>query len=93
MKTFSCNKCGACCQQLKLFGPLYADLDSGNGVCKYYQAKTHECSIYEKRPLICRVEEGYTLYFSHVPHDEYIEKTMEACKKLQENLKHNPIES
>lgn len=86
MKKFFCNKCGACCQQLKLFGKLYQYLDDGNGVCKYYNTEKNECNIYEKRPLICRVEEGYHAFFSHVPYDEYIEKSMESCKNLKQYL-------
>ena len=54
--SFQCNKCGECCWQLKR-SPLYKVLDRGDDVCKYLSSNL--CSIYEKRPLLCRVDESY----------------------------------
>ncbi len=87
IKTFQCHKCGACCQQLPLFGEKYSFLDDGTGVCRYYNYQTHLCTIYSIRPLICRIEEGYQYYFSSIPHKLYIEKTIQCCIQLQQNLK------
>lgn len=83
---FSCSKCGACCQQLELFGSMYKYLDKGNGVCKYFDQDSKLCTIYENRPLICRVDEGYTYYFSNWTYEEYIKITHQICKKLQQRL-------
>ena len=89
---FICSKCGACCQQLELFGPMYDHLDKGNGVCIYFDQSTKLCTIYEHRPLICRVEEGYNVYFSNISYCEYIKNTENACKKLQTSMRNKMCE-
>lgn len=50
---FECDKCGACCRSLKC-SELYSKLDRGDGVCKYLNDNL--CSIYDTRPVLCRVE-------------------------------------
>ena len=84
---FHCDKCGACCRQLPLFGPTYASLDYGTGSCRYYDLETGLCSVYSLRPLICRVEEGYSIYFSLFSWEEYVKETTHACNILKANLK------
>ena len=86
-KPFTCSCCGACCQQLEVFGEKYRWLDSGNGTCVYFDAKTNLCSVYEIRPLICRVDYGYSLYASKLPYDEYIRLTNIACNLLQKRFR------
>lgn len=54
---FNCDKCGLCCRSLKKFGELYADLDDGSGVCKFFDKTSNLCTIYDMRPLKCRVED------------------------------------
>ena len=84
---FSCSHCGACCQQLELFGTKYKWLDKGNGICRYFDCKTSLCLIYNIRPLICRVDAGYYLYFSHISYEKYIKYTNIICKFLKKRLK------
>jgi len=60
---FACDCCGCCCRNLKK-SELYADLDRGDGACKYLVGNL--CSIYEKRPLFCRVDECYELFLKTV---------------------------
>lgn len=84
---FVCSCCGACCMQLPLFGTLYQDLDRGDGICKYFSVETKLCTIYNERPLKCRVEEGYDAFFSDIPYAEYIEQTYAGCAILQKKLK------
>ena len=82
---FECSKCGACCSHLEAFGELYADLDNGHGVCRYYDAKTHLCTCYEQRPLKCRVDEGYEHFFkSQLSYEEYLKLLCEGCRYLQQ---------
>lgn len=83
---FLCIKCGACCRNLGLL-ELYKDLDRGDGVCIYFNEETNLCSIYEIRPLICRVEEGYRLVSQQISYEEYICLNYKACKDLQNILK------
>lgn len=80
---FSCSCCGACCLQLELLGDFYRSLDRGDGVCCYFDEKTNLCTIYDKRPLYCRVEEGYEHYFAFIPYCQYLEMTRQGCALLQ----------
>ena len=42
------------------------------------------CSIYEKRPLLCRVDESYQKFFKEVmPIDTYYRLNREACQRLK----------
>lgn len=84
--SFYCDRCGACCLQLPLFGDIYAFLDNGTGVCRYYDAEARVCSIYEIRPLLCRVEEGYKAYFSNIPYTIYLDHVYAGCRILKQCL-------
>ena len=50
---FPCTKCGACCRNVKGLG-LPCDDD---GVCTNLIQDDNTCSMYEDRPLICRVRD------------------------------------
>lgn len=79
---FECDKCGCCCRNLHK-SKLYFELDRGDGVCKYLVGNL--CSIYEKRPLLCRVDQCYERFFSQwMSRKEYYEQNKEACKRLKE---------
>lgn len=85
---FNCDKCGACCRQLYLFGlPYEWLLDPATGACKYFDMKTNCCTVYPIRPTICNIELGYHLYFSHLAQDEFYRKNEEACIILKNMLK------
>ena len=82
---FDCDKCGECCRNVNL-SEIYADLDSGNGICKYLVGNL--CSIYENRPLKCRIDECYYEYFSkEMTMEEYYEKNYEMCNILKNHKK------
>lgn len=79
---FKCDVCGCCCRNLKN-SELYAELDRGDGVCKYLSGNL--CSIYENRPLLCRVDESYDLLFSSLmTREEFYKRNEKGCKKLKE---------
>lgn len=81
---FYCDCCGACCSHLEQFAGLFDDLDRGDGVCRFYDPQSKLCSIYEKRPLKCRVEEGYKAFFAGaVSYEEYLAGTYKACRALK----------
>ena len=80
---FVCSRCGCCCTQLKLFDGLYDDLDRGDGVCRFYNPELPGCSIYQQRPLKCRVDESYTLFQEHMSYEEYIEQMNKGCEYLR----------
>jgi hypothetical protein len=80
---FPCEKCGNCCRNLSN-SPLYKELDTGYGICRYFDESTNECTIYENRPLICRVDEFYEKNLkSVISKEKYYEKNKIACRKLQ----------
>ncbi|MBQ8614511.1 MAG: YkgJ family cysteine cluster protein [Ruminiclostridium sp.] len=78
---FNCDMCGKCCQNLRL-SPLYAELDDGTGKCRYLEGNL--CSIYETRPLLCRIDESYDAFFKgKMTKEEYYRLNYEACEKLK----------
>ena len=83
---FHCDRCGCCCRSVLLY-PESAELDRGDGVCKYFDEETALCSIYENRPLICNVDALYEhLFFGIMPKEEYYEINYKACVKLKEQF-------
>ncbi len=82
---FRCNKCGACCKSLDK-SYLYHMLDRGDGVCKYLV--NNQCSIYDNRPILCRVDESYMKFYSKLmTSEEYYRLNYEACDKLKKEIK------
>lgn len=77
---FFCRKCGNCCRHLEQ-SALYKELNRGDGVCKYLSGDL--CSIYERRPLLCRVDESYDkLFYRSYSKEDYYTLNYEACEKL-----------
>lgn len=80
---FPCSYCGCCCRNLNK-SSLYTNLDRGDGICKYL--KGNLCSIYTKRPLLCRIDDCYDLYFkSKMTQEEYYKLNMIVCQELKRN--------
>lgn len=78
---FKCDECGECCRNLDK-SPLYVELHNGDGICRYL--KDNRCSIYENRPLLCRVDECYEEFFcDKMTYDEYLQLNYECCKILK----------
>jgi Fe-S-cluster containining protein len=100
-KPFPCNGCGGCCR--KIASAVAFAKQSGfpdevcnfpykwnqQGVCEML-APGNRCKVYERRPLLCNVEEMYphiVEYFMRetgqpIDHDTYIEYNTQACKTL-----------
>ncbi|SDW42234.1 hypothetical protein SAMN05421781_1362 [Marinococcus luteus] len=80
---FPCNKCGLCCQNIQHITELQ-EFDDGTGTCIHL--KENECTIYENRPLICRIDDMYEKVFSNrLSKQEYYEQNIIACRELQFN--------
>jgi len=78
---FACDKCGACCRHVDLTS-LSVELNRGDGVCKYLEGNL--CSIYNTRPLICRVDESYETFFKDkMSRDEFYKLNYSECQKLK----------
>ncbi len=78
---YNCEHCGCCCRNLDK-SDIYAPLDRGDGVCKYL--KGNDCSIYENRPVLCRIDESYDRFFSvMMSREEFYDINKQVCKWLQ----------
>ena len=78
---FYCDRCGACCRHLEL-SPLYRELDRGDGICKYLSGNL--CSIYENRPLLCRVDASYDAFFKDaMSRETYYKPNYVSCNELK----------
>ncbi len=78
---FVCNQCGECCRNLDK-SEIYRKLDRGDGICVYLEK--NKCSIYDNRPLFCRVDDCYKKYFqSKYTLEEFYRLNYQVCEKLQ----------
>ncbi len=78
---FKCDKCGQCCRNLDK-SLIYGHLHNGDGICRFLNGNL--CSIFETRPLICRIDESYEAFFKEqMSYEEYIQLNYECCKILK----------
>lgn len=77
---FNCDKCGLCCIGLNK-SETTAFLHDGDGICRYLDLDTMLCTIYEKRPLVCRVDEYYDRFLADkMDREEFMRLNYEACE-------------
>ncbi|MCI1010475.1 YkgJ family cysteine cluster protein [Pseudomonas oryzihabitans] len=89
---FVCTKCGLCCKNLDK-ATAYTHLDRGDGTCVNFNSTSHNCRIYETRPLICRVDDFYEQNLSaNMSKSEYVAANMKACADAQHahNVNNSP---
>ena len=81
---FPCNGCGLCCEQVHRSSET-AFLDGGDGSCRHFDPASRQCTIYESRPDICRVDRQYLLRFhTQCTWEEFVAINTRACKQLAE---------
>jgi len=90
---FPCTGCGACCRVISWADdvvvrddpehPHYFPYTHKDGVCEKL-GPDNKCTIYETRPLICRIEDSCK-YFGHDP-EEYYTINIKGCHKLIDQL-------
>ena len=79
---FRCDCCGCCCRNLDK-SELYSDLDRGDWACRYLSGNL--CLIYDMRPLFCRIDECYEMFFrQEMSREEYYQLNEVECNKLKE---------
>lgn len=84
---FPCTGCGLCCQRISGVEAL-RDYDLGNGTCKYFSQAENNCTIYDSRPLECRVDEMYDkVYSSQYSRIEFYKMNAQICNAMQEEAK------
>lgn len=98
---FNCTGCGLCCTKIKEIleskesSPVKEIIDqfpygyTQDGSCEKYDKETRKCTVYEDRPLMCRVDEMYKHWPEKMSKQEYYRRTEHVCKILQStsNLK------
>lgn len=63
---------------------LYSDLDRGDGICRYFDVTSKQCSIYKNRPDKCNVDKMYEKFYKNtICIEEYYELNYEACNRLK----------
>ena len=78
---FNCDMCGLCCKNIK-YSSLSAELDRGDGICKYL--RDNLCEIYAERPIFCNVEAYYDKYLSKImSREDFYKINYEICAELK----------
>jgi Fe-S-cluster containining protein len=58
-------------------------MNRGDGTCMHYDVKSSQCTIYDTRPLVCRVDEFYRERFARsISRRVYYLLQADACVKL-----------
>lgn len=79
---FPCTACGKCCRRVSV-SEQTAYLSRGDGVCRYLDEQSNLCTIYQTRPLVCRVEDYYRAHLAEqYTWTEFVRINLEICNKL-----------
>lgn len=84
---FPCERCGCCCRRI---GEVFfaRHMAKPDGVCKYLNEVTNLCTIYNERPIFCRVDELYEKNLSDkISRADFYRINKEVCKKFQSELR------
>jgi Fe-S-cluster containining protein len=80
---YPCSSCGLCCQHVGDI-PQLQELSGKEGAC-IHLSESNECSIYNERPLLCRIDEAYNSgLFSEYTLKEFYKFNASVCNDLQE---------
>ncbi|WP_214805553.1 YkgJ family cysteine cluster protein [Exiguobacterium sp. s46] len=81
--SFPCSQCGLCCKSLDN-SSIYDDLNRGDGICVHFDEQSNMCSIYEERPLKCKIDAMYQHHFyKFYSLKEYYALNEAACNELK----------
>ncbi|OYU12582.1 MAG: zinc/iron-chelating domain-containing protein [Comamonadaceae bacterium PBBC1] len=79
---FPCNGCGKCCRKVAN-SPQTVWLDRGDSICKHFDETKNSCTIYDTRPLVCRVEAYYDKNLSHkISWNDFFQINLKICLSL-----------
>lgn len=82
---FNCNKCGMCCRQIGKANllPYFQNVD---GICIHLN-EDNSCNIYDNRPLVCRVDDMYKVFYADtMPLENFYAENKKICLKLRDNI-------
>lgn len=81
--SFPCDQCGLCCRKINNV-PELTEYTLEDGTCVFLI--NNLCSIYDERPLVCRVREMYEeKYSNEYTWQDFIELNVCACNELKLN--------
>ena len=80
MAAFACTRCGLCCHHAGDVSDFPEPVDA-DGVCARYDRTARLCTIYEHRPLVCRVAD---LRPEGVTEVDWFAANEAACRRLAE---------
>lgn len=79
---FPCNGCGKCCRLVDRSTET-AWLDRGDGTCRHFDEATLGCTIYETRPLVCRVQDYHAAHLAgRFSWPEFVKINLAICASL-----------
>ena len=88
--SFPCTGCGCCCRVIDWADdivvkddpehPYYFPYTHKDGVCE--KLIDNKCSVYETRPLLCRIENMIEKILPGVDKEEYYKLNIKACNML-----------
>lgn len=90
-RKFDCSKCGLCCRLVGMLDEIPEPLECDeSGVCIYLDKDTNLCTIYDSRPLICRVDDLYDqVYKDKMSRSNYYKQCHKLCDILMKNNRGN----
>ncbi|MGL5251251.1 MAG: YkgJ family cysteine cluster protein [Enterovibrio sp.] len=79
---YPCTRCGLCCLKINRI-PALANFHNGDGICVYFRQNIG-CTIYDERPLVCRIDEGYQqLFKNQFSLADFYQKNADVCNSMQ----------
>ncbi len=80
---FECDKCGACCKNIRLSIFYKKELDRGDGVCKHL-TEENLCEIYSTRPIFCNLDAYWEKFLSDtLSREDFYKFNYAACERLK----------
>lgn len=82
---FPCISCGKCCRNISNVPAPLSALDRGDGICKFLNEQNNLCSIYNERPIFCRIDAYYEKYLKQeMSWVQFVQINLDVCLKLQQ---------
>lgn len=75
-----CKRCGHCCFTITQNPQLFDGMIDDHGGCLHFDHERRLCKVYERRPLMCRVDDLYdALYTGVCTRAEYYAAQAASC--------------
>jgi Fe-S-cluster containining protein len=85
VNAFPCIKCGLCCKKIDFVSQL-CHFNNGDGIC--INLSGNLCKIYDRRPIVCNVDEVYNAEYATIfSKMEFYKRNLEICFQLNLEMK------